>query len=57
MSVIFRSTPAPEAGKELNPPCGGSWIRNADGSLTPADEYTAIASGLFEQAPVEAEGE
>lgn len=38
----------PETGKpvELNPPCGGSWQRDADGGLLPADEQTAKAAGL-----------
>lgn len=31
---------------EQNPPTGGSWIRHADGSLTPADEATARGAGL-----------
>lgn len=57
MSMIFKSTAAPAAGVEIDPPCGGSWIRNADGSLTPADEYTALASGLYEIKPETAEGE
>lgn len=57
MSMIFKSTAAPAAGVEIDPPCGGSWIRNADGSLTPADEYTALASGLYEIKPDTAEGE
>ncbi len=33
---------------ELNPPCGGSWARDADGGLTPADEATARAAGLWD---------
>ncbi len=31
---------------ELDPPCGGSWRRDADGGLSPADESTARAAGL-----------
>jgi len=31
---------------EQNPPAGGSWIRHADGSLTPADKATARGAGL-----------
>jgi hypothetical protein len=31
---------------ELLPPAGGSWLRQADGSLIPADERTAIGAGL-----------
>lgn len=31
---------------ELMPPCSGSWIRDADGGLTPADAPTAAAAGL-----------
>lgn len=29
-----------------NPACGGRWLRDADGGLTPADEPTATAAGL-----------
>jgi hypothetical protein len=29
-----------------NPPCGGYWLRDADGGLTPADATTAAAAGL-----------
>ena len=46
----------PETGKpvELNPPCGGSWQRDADGGMTPADEQTAKAAGLqWGDAPAE----
>lgn len=31
---------------ELNPPSGGSWIRDPDGGLTPADKHTADGAGL-----------
>jgi hypothetical protein len=31
---------------EINPPAGGSWLRDADGGLTPADEATARGAGL-----------
>lgn len=31
---------------ELNPPSGGSWLREADGGLRPADEFTARGAGL-----------
>lgn len=31
---------------DLNPPSGGSWIRDPDGGLTPADKYTADGAGL-----------
>jgi hypothetical protein len=31
---------------ELNPPSGGSWLRDADGGLTPADAATASGAGL-----------
>lgn len=31
---------------ELNPPTGGSWLRDADGGLSPADETTAVQAGL-----------
>lgn len=36
---------------DLAPPCGGSWIRDADGGLSPADESTAAAAGLAWPAP------
>lgn len=37
---------------EMTPPAGGSWIRDADGGLTPADEATARSAGLWvEPAP------
>lgn len=36
----------PTPGVELNPPCGGRWLRDADGGLTPADAPTAAAAGL-----------
>ena len=32
---------------ELTPPAGGSWTRDADGGLTPADEATARGAGLW----------
>lgn len=31
---------------ELSPPCGGRWLRDADGGLRPADTDTARAAGL-----------
>lgn len=31
---------------ELSPPCGGRWLRHADGALSPADASTAQAAGL-----------
>lgn len=31
-------------GDETNPPCGGRWIRDADGSLYPADAGTAASA-------------
>lgn len=31
---------------DLPPPTGGSWIRDADGGLTPADQATAEGAGL-----------
>ena len=38
---------------ELNPPCGGSWLRDADGGLSPADAATAAGAGLdWPVAPV-----
>jgi hypothetical protein len=30
----------------LAPPCGGDWIRDPDGGLSPANEATATAAGL-----------
>lgn len=38
--------PPTEANPEPRPPCGGSWIRDADGGLTPGDADTAQAAGL-----------
>ena len=31
---------------EINPPAGGSWVREADGGLRPADAATAAGAGL-----------
>jgi hypothetical protein len=31
---------------EQHPPHGGSWIRDSDGGLTPADQATALGAGL-----------
>ena len=31
---------------ETNPPCGGTWHRDADGSLWPGDATTARFAGL-----------
>lgn len=31
---------------ELTPPHGGSWIREEDGGLRPADQHTAEGAGL-----------
>jgi hypothetical protein len=31
---------------DIDPPSGGSWIREADGGLTPADKATATGAGL-----------
>lgn len=47
----------PATGKpvELNPPTGGSWIRDADGGLTPADEATARGAGLWDEPEQAAE--
>lgn len=41
-----RIAPSTDADTELLPPAGGSWIRDADGGLTPADEATAKGAGL-----------
>lgn len=37
-------TPAPKPLPD--PAAGGAWLRNADGSLSPADEITATRAGL-----------
>ena len=39
-----------EANPMPDPPCGGSWTREADGGLVPADEATAIRAGLMPTA-------
>lgn len=39
---------------EINPPCGGHWQRDLDGGLTPADESTARAAGLWTDPEPEA---
>ena len=31
---------------DLLPPCGGRWLRDPDGGLSPADETTARAADL-----------
>ena len=31
---------------ELNPPCGGEWMREADGGLVPLDRFAAEGAGL-----------
>lgn len=36
----------PIEGADVNPPCGGHWLRDPDGGLTPADAETAAAAGL-----------
>lgn len=50
--------PQPIDGTEINPPCGGSWLRHQDGSLSPADADTeasaAQALGLVADASLEA---
>lgn len=35
-----------EQNPEPAPPCGGQWVRDADGGLRPANEATALAAGL-----------
>lgn len=40
-----RLEPAVDGG-ELTPPCGGNWLREADGGLRPRDADTARAAGL-----------
>lgn len=39
---------APEGAPEVQPPCGGSWLRLADGGLQPADADTAARAGLLQ---------
>ena len=41
----------PPAEGEVQPPCGGSWLREADGGLRPRDEATAKDAGLDWPAP------
>lgn len=36
----------PPAKGEALPPCGGNWLREADGGLRPRDEATAKDAGL-----------
>lgn len=43
--AAYRIEPA-EDGSEIDPPHGGSWIRDADGGLVPADQSTAEGAGL-----------
>lgn len=45
MTKPTRIAPA-EDGSELNPPSGGTWIRDADGGLSPKDRDTAHGAGL-----------
>jgi hypothetical protein len=45
MSKPTRIPPADD-GSDITPTAGGSWIRDADGGLTPADAQTARAAGL-----------
>ena len=50
MSTFMKLGPARDGDDqpiELLPPCGGRWIRYADGSLEPSDIETAIAAGLY----------
>lgn len=39
--------PAPAEGGLALPPCAGSWRREPDGALVPADESTAMAAALL----------
>lgn len=32
--------PPAEGGADLDPPCGGTWLRQPDGALVPADSVT-----------------
>lgn len=41
-----RIPPAVANQPPVLPPCGGSWVRDADGGLTPGDADTAQAAGL-----------
>ncbi len=46
-----------EDGLELAPPSGGSWVRDPDGGLSPADAATAVAAGLdWPEQPHDADG-
>lgn len=45
MTTYTRIAP-PEDGAELFPPCGGTWLRDEAGGLTPADAATAALAGL-----------
>lgn len=45
-ATLPQTIPASEADPEPAPPCAGSWLREADGSLRPRDEGTARAAGL-----------
>lgn len=47
MPTAYLSIPATQDTPEPLPPCGGSWVRGEDGSLTPGDDATAIAAGLM----------
>ena len=44
-ALPIRIAPVPGV-VEPNPPCGGRWLRDADGGLSPADAETAAAAGL-----------
>lgn len=41
-----RIPPHADGETEIRPPCGGSWLRDADGGLSPGDAATAEAAGL-----------
>lgn len=43
--------PPTAATPEPRPPCGGTWLRDADGGLTPGDADTAQAAGLAWSPP------
>lgn len=43
-----------EKDADMVPPTGGSWLRDADGGLTPLDEQTAHGAGL-QWPPVQTE--
>lgn len=45
-SRILPRTGADGKPLDIDPPAGGSWLRDPDGGLRPADETTAAGAGL-----------